>query len=1128
MDNRETPTGAYWDYIFVRKYASTQPAPTPQSEELSPGPIAYWKFDEGSGTNTYDSSSNNFTGTISGSANYLAENQCIAGKCLNFNGSSYINAGNPSNFRIQNNSITIETWVNFSYLDYTNNTGTLISLIGKGHPDTASGTPSSGFWLTYDNRSNRNTFNYTCFGNTNGGYAGGGNNFNNIQYNFETNKWYHIAITISDNQGKFYLNGKQTGTTKIFSNLNLDNTTHDLYLAKTTASNHNGLLDELKIYPYARTADQIKQDYNSRGSLSGAGVNLGVQSNTAPSLKSKLIAHWKFDERNGTKVNNYITNGIGLSGILGIANSTPTWSEGKINSGLNFLKSNINKNTVYINDDNSLDQLDDTSISTWFKSSNQPINNSSYKVLVIYQGASGHNLEDKYVSEGYNVTVDLGATTIATVASHQPDIVVCDRYVWGCSESFLNTLYNQGYNIASQGNDTTTTILPILSIVSAGGTASGTITPDEKHPIASGWSSTGNSGSDGRYGITSINSRAFSIAKDQTNNWTEVVYLEEPDKGRWVHYQTNASPDTTLFDNSNTFLLRSNLISKGKNYNLFLYKNNLYGWLNNQGINTSMTPNNWNHVNLNYNLSNIYLYLNGNLRNSLSYSTNLDVDNSNLYLGNFLDGSLDEAKIYNRALTDEEVKQDYNAGSAIQFGSTSQSIGGTTTSLEYCIPGDTSYCASPIAEWKMDEGVGTSIVDTSSNNNTGTLGAGNSSPTWTQGKIGKGLNFDGASNKYISISNNINIGPSSWTISGWVKIPSSTVGRVGNFFGNFSDSPNLNLEVYTSGEMRYYWNGEINQLGTTNLKDDKWHYITWIRDKNSNSGYMYIDGKLEKSFLGAGSDLNFTTPFWIGSDKRSGGLTWHGQIDHVLVYNYARTPAQIAYDYNKGGPIGWWKFDECQGSTAYDWSGNQNNGTIIIGSGGFQNSLGTCAVGTSAAWTNGSVGKINSSLNFDGSDDYISVADSSQLKFGLNNFSISTWIKAPPSQTNFRYIIIKTGGSRYSIETNGNNWFWRLDDDQSHVAQTTISKTILDNSWHMITIVIDRTNQKVYSYSDGLLSASPYDISILTGNISPPNNLYFGGTSYFNGQIDDVRIYNYALTSEQVKQVYNGGAVNFR
>jgi hypothetical protein len=54
----------------------------------------------------------------------------------------------------------------------------------------------------------------------------------------------------------------------------------------------------------------------------------------------------------------------------------------------------------------------------------------------------------------------------------------------------------------------------------------------------------------------------------------------------------------------------------------------------------------------------------------------------------------------------------------------------------------------------------------------------------------------------------------------------------------------------------------------------------------------------------------------------------------------------------------------------------------------------------------------------------------------------------------------------------------------------------------------------------------------LTG-VSSASGFNFGTNynqtaNWFNGQIDDIRFFNYALTSEQVKQVYNGGAINFQ
>src|SRR5690606_26203607 len=99
------------------------------------------------------------------------------------------------------------------------------------------------------------------------------------------------------------------------------------------------------------------------------------------------------------------------------------------------------------------------------------------------------------------------------------------------------------------------------------------------------------------------------------------------------------------------------------------------------------------------------------------------------------------------------------------------------------------------------------------------------------------------------------------------------------------------------------------------------------------------------------------------------GQSPDGQIDHVKIYDYARTPAQIAYDYNRGKPLAHWRFDECEGAVAHDSSGNEHHGTINIGATGTQSTAGTCQ--TSGAWANGKDGKFSGSLNFDGEDDWV-------------------------------------------------------------------------------------------------------------------------------------------------------------
>ena len=51
----------------------------------------------------------------------------------------------------------------------------------------------------------------------------------------------------------------------------------------------------------------------------------------------------------------------------------------------------------------------------------------------------------------------------------------------------------------------------------------------------------------------------------------------------------------------------------------------------------------------------------------------------------------------------------------------------------------------------------------------------------------------------------------------------------------------------------------------------------------------------------------------------TGTSYWYsGAIDNVKIYNYARSPAQIAWDYNRGAPVAHWRLDECQGNVAHD------------------------------------------------------------------------------------------------------------------------------------------------------------------------------------------------------------------
>ena len=555
---------------------------------------------------------------------------------------------------------------------------------------------------------------------------------------------------------------------------------------------------------------------------------------------------------------------------------------------------------------------------------------------------------------------------------------------------------------------------------------------------------------------------------------------------------------------------------------------------------TTIQSNKWYHIVGTYNPADqkIRIYLNGNLEGTPTSITTFSrlFTNASNRIGRKDDaypfnGLIDEVKIYNYALTDNEIKQDYNQGSALQMGQTSQTIGGTTTSLEYCIPGDTTYCDSPVAEWNFEENTGTTTKDSSGNNNTGTFGTGNSAPTWTVGKknTSAGLKFDGV-NDFVNINNNtsLNPGTGNFTVSMWLKVNpgAANYGIVTKDFttgyGVFYTPADNSLGLYVQS------GANANHISILN-NYSKWIYVTWTVDNTNDITKSYLNGVFNNQTNYTIGDVTNTSPLNIG--KYSPGANhFNGQIDDVRIYNYIRTPAQVAYDYNKGGPIAWWKLDECQGSVANDSSGMGNTGSISIGTSGTQTSVGTCNT-SGTAWGNGASGQINSSLNFDGSDDYVNLNNASVA--GATSGTVAAWINAKNwNATRMTVFSSEIGPAwadlRLVLFSNYNNSLtFSVSNGTTSTQDNVNTGTILSaNTWYHVIGTYDGANVKIYI--NGTLKKS-YTTTITPGSFTPIKTVigWHYSDRFFNGQIDDVRIYNYALTPEQVKTLYNGGAVNF-
>jgi hypothetical protein len=167
-------------------------------------------------------------------------------------------------------------------------------------------------------------------------------------------------------------------------------------------------------------------------------------------------------------------------------------------------------------------------------------------------------------------------------------------------------------------------------------------------------------------------------------------------------------------------------------------------------------------------------------------------------------------------------------------------------------------------------------------------------------------------------------------------------------------------------------------------------------------------------------------------------------------------------------------------------------------------------------------------LSFDGVDDYINAGNKSNLNI-TGDITIGAWIK-PSGLTG-------NGAGHHILNKMS---AWRVDGYDFRIGTGTqdklqfitgasgndvVSETVLQNdTWYYVVAVQKGTEYKklyINGVNDGIKSNPSALISSGTANLKI--GTYLAGGEYFNGEIDEVRVYNYARTAEQIMQDYNAG-----
>jgi len=221
--------------------------------------------------------------------------------------------------------------------------------------------------------------------------------------------------------------------------------------------------------------------------------------------------------------------------------------------------------------------------------------------------------------------------------------------------------------------------------------------------------------------------------------------------------------------------------------------------------------------------------------------------------------------------------------------------------------------------------------------------------------------------------------------------------------------------------------------------------------------------------------------------------------------------------------VGIWDFDDQVNPTA-DASGNGNDGTI-------SGAVFRCA-SDDPNYTPSAKG---CSLEFTGSN-YVNLGNDNSLNPGTGSWTVMGWIYARDyTYPKTRFPIggysgagvpmwyvdagYSSNGIRIGFSDGTNRVSNAIACDSGYKPEDT------KNKWTHIVVVFDRNNGKVYAYVNGVKQSGEVDISSVTGNVTNPYNRIVNVAGWlFDGLIDDVRIYEQALSSAQIRKLYVKGA----
>lgn len=484
----------------------------------------------------------------------------------------------------------------------------------------------------------------------------------------------------------------------------------------------------------------------------------------------------------------------------------------------------------------------------------------------------------------------------------------------------------------------------------------------------------------------------------------------------------------------------------------------------------------WSHVALTFDGDRTRLYVNGeevaNEAGEPIVTTEGDIEiGGSTSTSDYFDGRIDEVRLYDRVLSEAEVQSD------------------KATPLQATKPG-------PLVEFSFDQGEGETVEDTSGHDHDATI----EGAEWSEGKYGGSLKFNGEVEDMLTIpaSEELNL-TEEFTLEAWIKPEAES--EFGHLFvkeNAAEDKAAYVITKHTSQLGAYLGEPEVEEwTPNESLRLGVWQHAAVTYDGARIR--LYINGHLEASELI--SEIASTDgPLRIGGSQIWGaGNDFTGKIDRVQIYGRALDHDEIEADKSpRDGPVAAYTLNENEGTTTQDISGNGHTGAI-----------------EGAEWTEGKYGR---ALDFDGeSGDNVAIPASEELDL-TDEFTLEAWVR-PEAEGKYGHIFIKENAAEdeyaYRLTDRYGQLRAYLGDPQLELSSEEGALPL--NTWSYVTVT--DSGYHVRLYVNGVLVDTEPAQQILgtDGPLRIGASRIWGASSGFSGKIDEPRVYDRALTADQIE-----------